>query len=272
EYDHLGFLLARTHAETSRLPAFMHDAAKVRYIAMASDLQPHVMVIAPTGSGKGVGFVIPNLLQSSCSSVVLDVKGENYEKTSRLRHDAGYKIIRFAPTDYGVESSSYNPLVRISKIEDRGEQMLEVEMLATLFLKTSNDKNESLLSGGRQVFVACTMLAFEQGQPNLGHVYDLVNSGGTDLVDRYKGYADTTDNPRLRIEFEAIAANDPESLANMVSIMNNAGLAPWKHERVRSLTKTTDFEFSDLRSKRPVRPRSVSFQPSSPTASPDPAA
>src|SRR3546814_2209784 len=42
----------------------------------------HVLLEAPTGSGKGVGIVIPNLLQWPDSVVVLDIKRENYEITA----------------------------------------------------------------------------------------------------------------------------------------------------------------------------------------------
>ncbi len=45
---------------------------------------PHAMMIAPTGRGKGVGFVIPNLLHFSGSAIILDVKGENFAKTSSI--------------------------------------------------------------------------------------------------------------------------------------------------------------------------------------------
>lgn len=36
----------------------------------------HVVTVAPTGSGKGIGAVIPNLLDYPGSALVLDVKGE----------------------------------------------------------------------------------------------------------------------------------------------------------------------------------------------------
>jgi type IV secretion system protein VirD4 len=38
----------------------------------------HVMVFAPTRSGKGVGLVLPTLLSWPQSCVVLDIKGENW--------------------------------------------------------------------------------------------------------------------------------------------------------------------------------------------------
>jgi hypothetical protein len=58
---------------------------------------PHVMMVAPTRAGKGVGFVIPNLMAFAGSVVVLDVKGENFEKTSRLRAINGDEVYRFGP-------------------------------------------------------------------------------------------------------------------------------------------------------------------------------
>ena len=42
----------------------------------------HTAVFAPTGVGKGVSCVIPYLLTSNESSVVVDVKGENFHLTA----------------------------------------------------------------------------------------------------------------------------------------------------------------------------------------------
>ncbi len=46
----------------------------------------HGMMIAPTGRGKGVGFVIPNLLHFTGSGLIRDVKGENFAKPWFHRH------------------------------------------------------------------------------------------------------------------------------------------------------------------------------------------
>ena len=43
----------------------------------------HTAVFAPTGVGKGVSCVIPFLLTSDESAVVVDFKGENYRADSR---------------------------------------------------------------------------------------------------------------------------------------------------------------------------------------------
>ncbi len=42
------------------------------------------MVFAPTRSGKGVGLVIPTLLTWRDSTVIHDIKGENFNLTAGL--------------------------------------------------------------------------------------------------------------------------------------------------------------------------------------------
>lgn len=72
----------------------------------------HVMAIAPTRSGKGVGLVIPTLLSWTQSVVVLDIKGENYGLTSAWRSKyAGNRIVKFSPLT--ADSAGYNPLSEI---------------------------------------------------------------------------------------------------------------------------------------------------------------
>ncbi|MGL4788349.1 MAG: type IV secretory system conjugative DNA transfer family protein [Cetobacterium sp.] len=69
----------------------------------------HISVIAPTRSGKGVGIIIPTLLNWKESSLVLDLKGENWALTSGYRKNIlKHKLLKFAP--YSKDSISYNPL------------------------------------------------------------------------------------------------------------------------------------------------------------------
>lgn len=53
------------------------------YLGIKSD--GHIITVAPTRSGKGVGLVIPNLLNYGQSVIVIDPKGENYAKTAGWR-------------------------------------------------------------------------------------------------------------------------------------------------------------------------------------------
>jgi type IV secretion system protein VirD4 len=57
----------------------------------------HVALYAPTESGKGTGFVLPNAFAWPGSMVVLDVKGEVFEATAGHRKVMGQEIYRFDP-------------------------------------------------------------------------------------------------------------------------------------------------------------------------------
>jgi type IV secretion system protein VirD4 len=57
----------------------------------------HTMVVAPTGVGKGVSFVIPFLLTCEESCVVVDFKGELALLTAEHRRRMGHEVIILDP-------------------------------------------------------------------------------------------------------------------------------------------------------------------------------
>lgn len=73
----------------------------------------HIMVFAPTRSGKGVGLIFPTLLAWEGSSIVLDIKGENWALTSGWRKSQGHITLRFDPSDPSGASAAFNPLEEI---------------------------------------------------------------------------------------------------------------------------------------------------------------
>ena len=75
----------------------------------------HVMAFAPTRSGKGVGLVIPTLLSWTESTVIHDIKGENWQLTSGWRSKFSHCLL-FNPTD--PRSARYNPLLEVRKGPD----------------------------------------------------------------------------------------------------------------------------------------------------------
>ncbi|CCO24033.1 Conjugal transfer protein traG (fragment) [Maridesulfovibrio hydrothermalis AM13 = DSM 14728] len=73
----------------------------------------HIIAFAPTRSGKGVGLVLPTLLSWKGSSIVLDIKGENWALTAGWSKAQGHKVLKFDPTDTTGSSARYNPLSEI---------------------------------------------------------------------------------------------------------------------------------------------------------------
>lgn len=73
----------------------------------------HLLTIAPTRTGKGVGTIIPNLLEYPGPVVCIDPKGENARIAARQRGKFGavHVLDPFGVT--GLASAAFNPLDRI---------------------------------------------------------------------------------------------------------------------------------------------------------------
>ena len=72
----------------------------------------HVLLVAPTRSGKGVGLVLPTLLSWTQSAVIHDIKGENWALTAGWRSRFSHCLL-FDPTD--PRSARFNPLLEVRK-------------------------------------------------------------------------------------------------------------------------------------------------------------
>jgi len=109
------------------LGAWVHRG-RVRYLRHKGS--EHVMIFAPTRSGKGVGIVIPTLLSWDQSVLVHDLKGENWALTSGFR-ERGLKqrTLRFDPTS--PDSARFNPLLEIRM---DGNLVKDVQNIATMIV------------------------------------------------------------------------------------------------------------------------------------------
>ena len=79
----------------------------------------HLLTLAPTRSGKGVGAVLPNLLTADRPVIVIDPKGENYRIAAPARRAFGpvHALDPFRLT--GAPGSRFNPLAGIDPAGDR---------------------------------------------------------------------------------------------------------------------------------------------------------
>ena len=106
-----GVFLGRTHKDYIR-----HAGAE------------HVITIAPTRSGKGVGLVVPTLLSWTDSAIIHDIKGENWQLTSGWRSKFSHCLL-FDPTN--PQSAKYNPLLEVR----RGErEVRDVQNIADILV------------------------------------------------------------------------------------------------------------------------------------------
>jgi type IV secretion system protein VirD4 len=96
----------------------------------------HVLVFAPTRSGKGVSLVIPTLLAWNESAIIYDIKGENWATTAGFRSQQGHICFRFCPVEesYG---SRFNPLAEVRLFTDR--DVSDAQNMAEILGRTHGD-------------------------------------------------------------------------------------------------------------------------------------
>jgi type IV secretion system protein VirD4 len=230
----VGFVLGKTSGPKQ----------KGRFIV--SGKHPHCLLVAPTGRGKGVGFVIPNLLSYKGSAVVLDVKGENFEATARFREKMGQTVYRFSPRDFDQPSHRYNPLARVGVFANPAKRMAELEKIATLFLQADDASAASFLPNSREVFIACAILAHEQNNLTLGHVYKLAFGGRAPNV-KFAEFATLVKDRSAKLLFQKLANTTEKTLSAYLSVLSSAGMSPWANPHTCAVTARTDFDFSTFR-------------------------
>lgn len=223
--------------------------SKAPYISAKFDKFPHCLVVAPTRAGKGVGYVIPNTLLFPGSTVILDVKGEIFEATSRYRQSKGDEIFRFSPFDFDHQSHRYNPLERIARIEKEAERYTELAKLADYFL-TVSDKGSAgdFLSEGRTLFIAAGMLAIERKRPTIGEISRIIFGGGNKQVE-YAKHAQEVQAQSAKGIFLNFSGYNDRTLTSHASVLGGAGLSLWNNPAVDAATNGNDFSFLDVRRK-----------------------
>jgi type IV secretion system protein VirD4 len=94
------------------MTGFNPFGTKTKTVYLRHSGPEHILVFAPTRSGKGVGIVIPTLLSWSESVLVHDIKGENWALTSGFREKVlKQRCLRFSPSE--TDSARFNPLSEI---------------------------------------------------------------------------------------------------------------------------------------------------------------
>ncbi|MDL2260392.1 type IV secretory system conjugative DNA transfer family protein, partial [Deltaproteobacteria bacterium OttesenSCG-928-K17] len=107
------------------------DKKKIHYYLRHNGPE-HVLCFAPTRSGKGVGLILPTLLAWPHSSVVLDIKGENFALTTGHLAAQGNKVLRFDPSDSEGASAAFNPLEEIRL--DSAMSIPDVQQIASMVM------------------------------------------------------------------------------------------------------------------------------------------
>ncbi|MBB3917219.1 type IV secretory system conjugative DNA transfer family protein [Rhizobium fabae] len=212
----------------------------------------HHLVIGPTRSGKGVGYVIPNALMHKGSMIVTDLKGEIFEHTAGYRASNGSGVYLFSPGS--AKTHRWNPLDFVRT--DRGSRTLDLQNIASILIpETSGSENAVWQGIAQQVIAGVISYVLESPQyknrRDLGEVNSFFNAG-VDLQVLMKLIKEKEpDLSRFTSEsFNAyIALNERAARSALLDIQK--ALAPFRNERVIAATNVTDIDLASLQ-RRPV--------------------
>ena len=131
----------------------------------------HIFLMAPTGSGKGVSFVLPNLLSSQESVIVHDIKMENFVLTSGYRASQGQRTYMFEPLNPEGKTHCYNPFDFISKNPD--QMFNDIQKIAHILLP---DHCHSCHAQERSLFIAIALyiMADLEKTKSFGEIYRIL--------------------------------------------------------------------------------------------------
>ena len=230
----------------------------------------HISVIAPTRSGKGVGIIIPTLINWNGSTLTFDLKGENYDLTSGYRKSLNQVILKFAP--YQEDSISYNPLSEIrlrTKYEFR-----DTQIIADILTEPDEGKKRDHWDLSASTFLVGMILHVLYKNPNagLGDVVDYLTDPRLPLDKKLIRLLSTeTNETNLHTQNENLfkeiyGYNDsvspfrhPKISQTVAEIMNKADkerasiissalakLTLFKDPIIRKNTTSVDFRIEDL--------------------------
>jgi type IV secretion system protein VirD4 len=210
----------------------------------------HVLVFAPSGSGKTRSIAIPNLFHFPYSVVCNDIKFSLFETTSGYRKEVlGHECYCFAPTRKSGITHRYNPLDSIS--QDPLARITDIQQIAHIFIPDNPKEQVIWTQASRKLFktLMLYLLDSEDHLTTLGAVNRLVKQENFDSW--LQDLLDNTDH------------FDPEFYRNGYSYLNNhaktrQGIIEtfsgyfelFDDPFVDAATSASDFSFTDLRRKK----------------------
>lgn len=237
-------------------PSILIGRHRGRYLALPGQLS--VMLSAPTRSGKGVGVVIPNLLNWPDSVVVLDIKGENHAITAGFRAAHGQAVFAFSPFDEEARSHRWNPLsaVRTSPLHRVGDLL----GIGQVFFPNdgSGTSSEAFFNDqARNLFLGLGLLLLETPElpRTVGEMLRQSSGKGQPLKDHLNSQIGQRREAGKPLSDECVDAlqrllgNSENTMASVVATFH-APLTIFADAIVDAATSADDFRLEDLRRRR----------------------
>jgi len=237
-------------------PGILIGRHRGKFLSLLGQLS--VMLSAPTRSGKGVGVVIPNLLNWTDSVGVLDIKGENYDITAGYRAAHGHAVYAFSPFDEDARSHRWNPLtaVRSSPLHHVGDLLT----IGQVFFPNDGGGTSSeafFNDQARNLFLGLGLVLLETPSlpRTIGEMLRQSSGKGRSLKDHLSGLITQRreeGNPlsdECADALQRLLSNSENTLSSVVATFN-APLTIFADAVVDAATSADDFRLEDVRRRR----------------------
>ena len=228
--------------------------------------QQFVILAAPTRSGKGVGIVIPNLLDYQHSMVVLDIKQENFDLTSGWRKSQGQEVFLFNPFAEDGRTHRWNPLTYVSA--DKNFRISDLMSIAAMLYPDDSADQKFWVSQSRNAFLAFALYLFEKyeyvtsmarqkpkltvkpPQRTLGTIYRLSSGDGTPLKEFFSRLSgESYLSSDCKTAFANLLSQADDTFSSIMGTFKEP-LNAWINPIVDAATSDDDFLLTDLRKKK----------------------
>ncbi len=211
------------------------------------------LLMAPSRGGKGVSFIVPNLLSWPQSVVCTDFKVENFYLTSKYRAHYGQEVYIFSPFTEDLKTHRYNPLGYVRDGHYCVPDILAVaEMLYPTDVGDSTAKYFAQLA--QNLFLGLALYVKNtEGLPfTIGEVVRQSTGKGKTLKDHLTAIVeDRKDLPEACVSaLNGFLAEDEQRGQKNVLSSFQAPLKDWKNPIFDAATSANDFDLRDIRKKR----------------------
>ena len=222
---------------------------KQHYLQFAG--QQHVLMSAPTRSGKGVGVVIPNLLTWQDSVVVLDIKQENWSITAGFRQAHGQQcfLLNLAPRDY--LSHRWNPLHYISG--DPNFRINDIQKIGQMLFPNIENEAPVWQASARSLWLGLVLYLIETPPlpVTMGEVMRLLTQGDEYLAEQLEMRLDSNCN----LSSQCLLAlkeylDTPERTRGSVRKSFTSALELFYNPVIDAVTAGNDFDLRQLRQRK----------------------
>jgi type IV secretion system protein VirD4 len=232
-------------------PGTIHGMYKGQVINQHDDsfLNRNILLVGGSGAGKTRSNIITNILKNKESSqVIVDPKGELYEKTAQVKREQGYEVhlINFKDRE---KSDRYNLFDYIRRDSDAFKVADSMVSNAAEGDKVKKDFWNQTQIAVLQAFKIYVRHALPKSQHHMGSVMNLAQCR-YDVI-RHLFYKFPKGHI-VRRSYDTAVANLNEKTGPDVFQTLMGTLNPWLYDDVCRFTETNDFLFEDLGKKKMI--------------------